>query len=120
MDVADDVRTAEHQQFIAAFIAPKIVGGGIAKLNVGAHGAVVNDDALVHRLQKVAHGRNHLASQMPRIYTISLLRNSPQMAGRTPGSVLIWIFLFSQCRVCPTSRPGRGPQRGSARWGDWG
>ena len=58
MNVADDVRTAEHQQFIAALLAPIIVGGRIAKLNIGSHGAVVNDNTLIHRLEEITHKCN--------------------------------------------------------------
>ena len=62
MNVANDIRTAEHQQFIAALLAPVVVGGGVAKLNIGPHGAVVNDNALIHRLEEITHKCNPLNS----------------------------------------------------------
>ena len=55
MNVADDVGTAQHQHFAAILLAPVIVQGGIALLDVGSHGAVVHHDALFHSLQKVSH-----------------------------------------------------------------
>ncbi len=55
VDVADDVRAAQHQQFVAAFLAPEVVRRRLAHLDVGAHGAVVDDDALLHGLEKAGH-----------------------------------------------------------------
>src|SRR5437868_9872858 len=46
VDVANDVWTTEHEQLIAAFLAPEIVERGLAHLYVGAHRAVVDHDAL--------------------------------------------------------------------------
>ena len=45
MDVANNVGTAEHQNFAAVLLAPVIVEGRIALLDVRAHSAVVNHDA---------------------------------------------------------------------------
>src|ERR1035438_4974167 len=50
MNVANDVGAAQHQNFAAVFLAPVIVQGGIAFLNVGSHRAVVHDNALFHGL----------------------------------------------------------------------
>ena len=55
MDITDDVRAAQHQQLVAAFLAPEVVGRGLAHLYVGAHSAVVDHDALPHGLEKGAH-----------------------------------------------------------------
>ena len=55
VNVLDDVRTAEDQQFVAAFLAPEIVHTGVAELDVSPHRAVVNDDAVAHGLEKVRH-----------------------------------------------------------------
>jgi hypothetical protein len=53
--VSDNVRTAQHQNFAAIFLAPIVVEGGVAHLDVSAHRAVVNDNALLHGLEKVRH-----------------------------------------------------------------
>src|SRR5215831_14282292 len=50
VDVANDVRPAEHQYFAAVLFAPEIIQGGITLLDVGAHRAVVDDDAVLHSL----------------------------------------------------------------------
>ena len=50
MNVLDEVGTAEHQQFVAPFLAPEIIHTGIAELDVGPHGAVVNHDAIPNGL----------------------------------------------------------------------
>ena len=55
VNVLNNVRPAEHQQFVAAFLAPEIVQRGVAELDVGPHGAVVDDDAVAHGLEKVSH-----------------------------------------------------------------
>jgi len=47
MNVADDVGTAEDQDLAAVFLAPVVVEGGVALLDVGAHGAVVDYDAVL-------------------------------------------------------------------------
>ena len=55
VDVTNDVRTAQDQHFTAIFLAPIIIQRGIALVNVGAHGTVVNDDALVDGLEEIRH-----------------------------------------------------------------
>ena len=50
VNVLDDVGPAQHQQFVAAFLAPEIVHTGVAELDIRPHGAVVNHDALFHGL----------------------------------------------------------------------
>ena len=55
MDVTDNVRPAQHQDFAAVLFAPIVVQSGITHLNVGAHGAVVNDDPFADGLEKVRH-----------------------------------------------------------------
>ena len=48
VNVLDDVGTAEHKHFVVAFLAPEIVQLGLRSLDAGPHGAVVDDDALLH------------------------------------------------------------------------
>ena len=48
MNVPNNVRTAQNQHFAAILFAPVIVQGRIARLDVGSHGAVIDDDALAH------------------------------------------------------------------------
>ena len=55
VDVADDVGTAQDQDFAAVFFSPVVVERGLAELDVGAHGAVVNYDAVADELEKVGH-----------------------------------------------------------------
>src|SRR5581483_3552831 len=55
VDVFDNVGTAEHEDLVAAFVAPEIVHTGIAPLDIGAHGAVVDHDAVTHALEKISH-----------------------------------------------------------------
>ncbi len=55
MNVADDVGTAEDQDLAAVFLAPVVVEGGVALLDVGAHGAVVDYDAVLYELEKFGH-----------------------------------------------------------------
>ncbi len=55
VNVPNDVRAAQHQHFAAILLAPVIVQGGIALLDVGPHRPVVNDDAFAHGLEKVGH-----------------------------------------------------------------
>ena len=50
VDVTNDVGAAEHQNFAAIFLAPVIIQSGIARLDVGAHRAVVDDDTFLHDL----------------------------------------------------------------------
>ena len=45
MNVADNIGTAEHQNLAAILLPPIVVEGGIALVNVGAHRAVVDNDA---------------------------------------------------------------------------
>ena len=51
----DYVRSAQNQQFVTTLFAPEIVDSGIAKLDVSSHGAVVDDNALRHGMEKVRH-----------------------------------------------------------------
>ncbi len=55
MNIANDIGTAQHQNFAAVFLAPIIVKGRIALLDVGPHRAVVDNDALLHELEKIGH-----------------------------------------------------------------
>ena len=55
MDVLDDVRPAEHEDVVVAVLAPEIVEREVVGLDVGAHGAVVDDDAFLHGFEVVAH-----------------------------------------------------------------
>ena len=55
MNVLNNVRPAQRQQLVAAFLAPEIVHTGIAELDVRPHRAVVDNDALKHGLEKVSH-----------------------------------------------------------------
>ena len=48
VNVLDDVGPAQHQQFVAAFLAPVVVHSGVAGLDAGPHGAVEDDDAFLH------------------------------------------------------------------------
>ena len=50
MNVANNVRTAQHQHFVAVLPAPVIVQGWVPLVNVGPHRAVVDDDAFLHGL----------------------------------------------------------------------
>ena len=45
VDVANNIWTAQHQNFLAVFFPPVIVQSGVPGLNVGPHRAVVDDDA---------------------------------------------------------------------------
>ena len=55
VDVADNVGTAQYQDFAAVLLAPVIVKGGVARLDVGPHRAVVDDDTVFHELEKSGH-----------------------------------------------------------------
>src|SRR5208282_3939816 len=55
MNLANNIGTAQHQNFAAILLAPVIVEGRIPLLDVGAHGAVINDDAFFYELEKVGH-----------------------------------------------------------------
>ena len=61
MDVADDIRPTQNQQFVASLFSPEIIDTGIAGLDAGAHGAVVNDNALADGLEKITHSIQLLA-----------------------------------------------------------
>src|SRR5579862_9363694 len=55
MNFANDIRPAQYQNFTAVFFAPIIVECRIALVNIGAHRAVIDDDALAHGLEEVFH-----------------------------------------------------------------
>ncbi len=55
MNLRNHVRAREHQQFVASLFAPVIVGSKVAELDVRAHRAVIDDDALIHGFQKFTH-----------------------------------------------------------------
>src|ERR1700691_1938739 len=55
VDVTNNVGPAQHQHFAAILLAPIVVEGGVARLDVRAHRAVVNDDALENGLEKIRH-----------------------------------------------------------------
>ena len=55
MDIFNDVGTAEHEEFVAVFLAPEIISGGVAELNIRAHRTVVDHDALTNGLEKISH-----------------------------------------------------------------
>src|SRR2546430_4427707 len=61
MNIANNIGTAQHQNFAAVLLAPVIVQGRIALLDVRTHGAVVDYDSGVHELEKV--GQLVLSSQ---------------------------------------------------------
>src|ERR1700674_1940856 len=53
MNIANNIGTAQHQDFAAIFLAPVIVQGGVALLDVCPHCAVIDDDAFSDELEKV-------------------------------------------------------------------
>ena len=55
VDLTNNVRPAQHQHFAAILLAPVIVKGGVARLDVGPHRAVVDDDTVFHELEKSGH-----------------------------------------------------------------
>ena len=55
VNVFDNVRPAQNQQFVTTFFTPEIVHTGIAELDIGPHRAVVDNDAFLHGLEKVRH-----------------------------------------------------------------
>ena len=55
VDVPDNVGPAQDQDFAAILLAPIVVQGGIAHLDVGAHRTVVDDDAVAHGLEEIRH-----------------------------------------------------------------
>ena len=59
MDVPDSVRPAEVQNLGTVLLAPVVVQGGLAHLDIGAHGAIVDDHPLLHGLEKVSHCSEH-------------------------------------------------------------
>ena len=75
VNVLDDVGPAEDQQFVAALLAPEIVHTGVAELNVSPHGAVVNDDAVAHGLEKVRHCKSVSAISRRSLQQYSLGRH---------------------------------------------
>ena len=50
VDVGNQVRAAEHQDVVVAFLAAEVVERRIAQLDIGAHRPVENDDALLYGL----------------------------------------------------------------------
>jgi len=55
VNLANDVGPAEHQNFAAVLLAPIVVERGIALVDIGAHRAVVSNNALADGLEKVSH-----------------------------------------------------------------
>ena len=55
MNLANNIGTAQHQNFAAVLLAPVIVQGRIPLLNIRPHSAVINDDAFFYDLEKVCH-----------------------------------------------------------------
>jgi len=55
VDLSNDIGTAQDQNFVAALLTPEIIRTEIAILDVGAHGAVINDHALANGLEKIRH-----------------------------------------------------------------
>ena len=55
MNIANNIGTAQHQNFAAVLLAPVVVQGRVALLDVGAHGAVVDYDSVFYELEKVGH-----------------------------------------------------------------
>ena len=50
MNIANDIRPAEHQHLAAVFFSPVIIQRRIPQLNIGPHRAVINHDAFLHDL----------------------------------------------------------------------
>ena len=50
VDIANNVRTAQDQNLAAVFFAPVIIQSRVSLLDIGAHGAVVDNNALFHCL----------------------------------------------------------------------
>ena len=57
MNILDNVRSAQNQQFVATLFTPEIVHTGIAELNVSSHRAVIDDDTLIHGMEKIRHSK---------------------------------------------------------------
>ena len=55
VDVFNNVRTAQDQQFVAAFVAPEIGRRRMALLNLGAHGAVIDNDTFANCFEERFH-----------------------------------------------------------------
>ncbi len=53
VDIPNDVRPTQHQDFAAVLLSPVIVQSRIADLDVRPHRAVVDDYAFLHDLEKV-------------------------------------------------------------------
>ena len=62
MDIADNIGAAQNEHLAAVFLAPVVVQGRIPLLDVRPHGAVVDDHAFFHELEKV--GQSVLGSQL--------------------------------------------------------
>jgi hypothetical protein len=58
VNLLDDVGPAEHKDLAAALLAPVIVRCGLILLDRGTHRAVINDNALLHGLEKIAHSES--------------------------------------------------------------
>ena len=52
MQVAHHIGPGVHQDLVTTLVAPEVVQGQIAFLQIGAHGPVENDDALGQEGQK--------------------------------------------------------------------
>ena len=84
VDILNNVRPAEHQKLIATFLSPEIVHTGIARLDTGTHGAVVNHDALSHGLEKISH--LFLAVSQPlQLAQIQIIATNAAMHERRPA-----------------------------------
>ena len=57
MDIANNVRPAQAEQFVAALFSPEIIHRRLAHLDIGAHGAVIDDHPLAHGLEKISHSQ---------------------------------------------------------------
>ena len=60
VEFADDVRSGDGQQFVAALeiIATEVLGGEAAQLDAGSHAAVEDDDTFAGCIEKAAHGNS--------------------------------------------------------------
>ena len=55
MNVFDNVRPAQHQDFRAVLLAPEVIERGMPLLYLRAHGAVIDHDAFANCLKKGFH-----------------------------------------------------------------
>src|ERR1700736_6300847 len=55
VNITNDVRTAQNENFAAVLLSPIIIQSGVALLDIGAHRPVVDDDAFAHGLEKRSH-----------------------------------------------------------------